>query len=249
MGPLFENRSMPVKTFKRLVSEKENLERILDNLSEGIIAHDKNRRILFFNRAAEEITGFQRKDILGQDCHEAFGAPFCGDRCSFKEGPPDSLEHATYPLNITTKGGTLRRIEMRVTGMRDLAGAFVGVLASFRDLTELVGLRRQLGEIHHFGIVGQDPKIIQIFKDIQDVAVNDYPVCITGETGTGKELVANAIHDQSLRAGKPFVPVNCGALPEGLLESELFGHIKGAFTGAVRDKKAVSYTHLRAHET
>jgi len=228
---------MPVSTFKSIATEKENLERILDNLSEGIIAHDKERRILFFNRAAEDITGYQRKDILGRDCHEAFGRPFCGDRCSFKDGPPDSLEHATYPLNIFTPEGKLLRIEMRVTGMHDQDGAFVGVLASFRDLTELIGLRLQLVELTHFGIVGQDPKIMQIFREIRDLATSDYPVCITGETGTGKELVANAIHDESLRAGKPFVPVNCGALPEGLLESELFGHVKGAFTGAVRDKK------------
>jgi PAS domain S-box-containing protein len=228
---------MPVSVFKSIAAEKENLERILDNLSEGIIAHDKERRILFFNRAAEEITGYQRQDILGRDCHEAFGRPFCGERCSFKDAPPDTLEHATYPLNIFTTEGKLRRIEMRVTGMLDRDGAFVGVLASFRDLTELMGLRLQLGELTHFGIIGQNPKMIQIFREIQDLATNDYPVCITGETGTGKELVANAIHDQSLRSGKPFVPVNCGALPEGLLESELFGHVKGAFTGAVRDKK------------
>lgn len=228
---------MPISTFKSIATEKENLERILDNLSEGIIAHDKERRILFFNRAAEDITGYQRKDILGRDCHEAFGRPFCGDRCSFKDGPPDSLEHATYPLNIFTPEGKLLRIEMRVTGMHDQDGAFVGVLASFRDLTELIGLRLQLVELTHFGIVGQDPKIMQIFREIRDLATSDYPVCITGETGTGKELVANAIHDESLRAGKPLVPVNCGALPEGLLESELFGHVKGAFTGAVRDKK------------
>jgi len=228
---------MPVAKFKAIAAEKENLERILDNLSDGIIAHDKERRILFFNRAAEEITGYQRQDILGKDCHEAFGGAFCGDRCSFKDGAPDSFEHATYPRNILTPEGKRRRIEMRVTGMHNNTGAFVGVLASFRDLTELIGLRRQLGELSHFGIVGQDPKIIQIFKEIQDLATSDYPVCITGETGTGKELVANAIHDESLRAGKAFVPVNCGALPEGLLESELFGHVKGAFTGAVRDKK------------
>jgi sigma-54 dependent transcriptional regulator, acetoin dehydrogenase operon transcriptional activator AcoR len=228
---------MPVSTFESMAAEKENLERILDNLSEGIIAHDKERRILFFNRAAEEITGYRRTDVLERDCHEAFGRPFCGDRCSFKEGPPDRLEHATYPLTIFTPEGKLRRIEMRVTGMHDHDGAFVGVLASFRDLTELIGLRLQLGELTHFGIVGQDPKMLQVFREIQDLAANDYPVCITGETGTGKELVANAIHEQGLRSGKPFVPVNCGALPEGLLESELFGHVKGAFTGAVRDKK------------
>lgn len=225
-------------TLESLVSDKENLERILDNLSEGIFAHDMERRILFFNRAAEEITGYRREDVVGKDCHEAFGGPFCGGNCSFQDGPPDFLEHAYYPLNILTTEGESRRVEMSVTGMRDSEGDFVGVLASFKDVTELIGLRLQLGEIKSFaGIVGQDPKVLRIYREIQDLAPNDYPVCITGETGTGKELVANAIHNESRRAGAPFVPVNCGALPEGLLESELFGHEKGAFTGAVRDKK------------
>ena len=87
------------------------------------------------------------------------------------------------------------------------------------------------------GIVGQDPKMVQIYRQIQRVAEHDYPVLITGETGTGKELVAAAIHSESRRHSGPFVPVNCGALPEGVVESELFGHVKGAFSGAVRDKK------------
>ena len=225
-------------TLDTLVSDKENLERILDNLSEGILAHDKERRILFFNRAAEDITGYRREDVLGKDCHEAFGRPLCGGNCSFRDGPPDFLEHTCYPLNILTTEGESRRVEMSVTGMRDSKGDFVGVLASFKDVTELIGLRLQLGELKSFaGIVGQDPKVLRIYKEIQDLAPNDYPVCIAGETGTGKELVANAIHNESRRAGEAFVPVNCGALPEGLLESELFGHEKGAFTGAVRDKK------------
>ncbi len=225
-------------TFDTLISDKENLERILDNLSEGILAHDKERRILFFNRAAEDITGYRREDVVGKDCHEAFGTPFCGGSCSFQEGPPNFFEHVCYPLNILTTEGESRRVEMSVTGMRDVKGDFVGVLASFKDVTELIGLRMQVGELESFaGIVGQDPKVLRIYKEIQDLAPNDYPVCIEGETGTGKELVANAIHNESRRAGRPFVPVNCGALPEGLLESELFGHEKGAFTGAVRDKK------------
>ena len=235
---ILKEKAMPVSKFKRLASEKENLVRILDNLSEGIIAHDKERHILFFNRAAERITGYLRQDVLGKDCHEAFGGPFCGDRCSFKDGAPDSFESAYYPLNIFTPEGKLRRIEMNVIGMQDDAGVFEGVISSFRDLTELIGLKLQVGELQHFnGIVGQDPKIIQIFREVQDLSESDLPVCITGETGTGKELAANAIHDHSPRSGKPFVPVNCGALPEGLLESELFGHVKGAFTGAIRDKR------------
>jgi DNA-binding NtrC family response regulator len=127
---------------------------------------------------------------------------------------------------------------MSVTGMVDDEGAFVGVLAAFRDLTEIISLQLRLGELTSFsGIVGRDRKMIEVYEQIRNLAASDYPVHITGETGTGKELVAAAIHNESPRAGRPFVPVNCGALPEGLLESELFGHVKGAFSGAIRDKK------------
>ena len=220
------------------ISDKKNLEDILDNLTEGIIAHDKERCILFFNRAAERITGHSREHVLGKDCHEVFGGPFCGGRCSFQQGSPDSLDHLYYPLNILTKEDQPRRLEMSVTGMKDNAGNLTGFIASFRDVTDLIGLKIQVGDLKGFaGIIGRDPKMLQVYRQIRDMATNNYPVHISGETGTGKELVAAAIHNESRRGGSPFVPVNCGALPEGVLESELFGHVKGAFTGAVRDKK------------
>jgi len=221
-----------------ILADKKNLERILDSLMEGIIAHDKGRRILFFNRAAEEITGYDRAEVLGRDCHDAFGSPFCGGRCSFCGEPPNSWTNVDYPLNLVTKEGSSRRIEMSVTGMTDEAGCFTGVLAAFRDVTDLLGLQIRLGQITSFaGIIGQDHKMLQIFEQIRELATNDYPVYLTGETGTGKEIVASAIHNESQRGGRPFVPINCGALPEGVLESELFGHVKGAFSGAIRDKK------------
>ncbi len=229
---------MPFTALQKIAVDKKNLERILDNLMEGIIAHDMERRILFFNRAAERITGYRKNEVLQRDCHKAFGEPFCGGRCSFCGEAPKSWAHAEYPLNIVTKDGKPRRIEMSVTGMTDEAGSLVGVLAAFRDVTDLLGLQIRLGKLNSFaGIVGQDHKMRGIFKQIRELSTNDYPVHISGETGTGKELVAAAIHDESRRGGGPFVPVNCGALPEGTLESELFGHVRGAFTGAVRDKK------------
>jgi PAS domain S-box-containing protein len=221
-----------------ILADKKNLERILDSLMEGIIAHDKERRILFFNRAAEKITGYDRAEVLGRDCHDAFGSPFCGGRCSFCGEPPNSWTNVDYPLNLVTKEGRSRRIEMSVTGMTDEAGCFTGVLAAFRDVTDLIGLQIKLGQITSFaGIIGQDHKMLKIFEQIRELATNDYPVYLTGETGTGKEIVAAAIHNESRRGGRPFVPINCGALPEGVLESELFGHVKGAFSGAIRDKK------------
>ncbi len=229
---------METVSLERLLSDKKNLERILDNLVEGIIAHDTERHILFFNSAAEEITGYDRRDLLGRDCHKAFGGPFCGGRCSFLNEVPTSLDHISYPLNILTRKGETRSVEMNVSGMKNERGDFMGVIASFRDVTDLLSLRIQTGKLDSFaGIIGRDPKMLRLYKQIRDMAANDYPVHISGETGTGKELVAAAIHNQSRRSGGTFVPVNCGALPEGILESELFGHVKGAFTGAVRDKR------------
>ena len=229
---------MKTADLKKIVADQENLKRILDNLSEGIIAHDNERHILFFNRTAEKITGYKRTEALGRDCHEVFGGPFCGGKCSFKEPPPDPWVDKTYPLNILTKQGEPRRIEMTITGMNDNQGSLAGVIASFRDVTDMIGLKVHAGQLNGFaGIVGRDHKMRQIYKQIRELGSNDYPVHITGETGTGKELVANAIHNEGRQDGGAFVPINCAALPEGVLESELFGHVKGAFTGAMRDKK------------
>ena len=229
---------MPEKKFKQLLNSEKTLTRILDNLKEGIIAHDLNRRIFFFNREAERITGYKRDDILNADCHQAFGEPFCGERCLFKNENvivPDTTE---YPVSFVTKDGEARSIAMSVSKMRDEAGEVFGVIAFMKDISDIVSFRLRHEEITGYAnIVGHDHKMLQVFQQIRDLSGYDYPVHIYGETGTGKELVAEAIHAASRRAGAPFVPINCGALPEGLIESELFGHVRGAFTGAIRDKK------------
>jgi PAS domain S-box-containing protein len=225
-------------SLENLMCHRDNLEHVLDNLKEGIIAHDMSRRIFFFNQEAERISGYSRKDVLGKDCHEAFGHPFCGGRCKFCDEVPDITDNSESTLTITTRSGESRRVEMSITSMMDDGGDLVGVLTSFRDITDLFSLQLQAGKLTSFGnIIGQDHKMYKIFKHIRDVSGYDYPVHISGETGTGKELVAHAIHNESSRNGASFVPINCGALPEGLIESELFGHVRGAFTGAIRDKK------------
>ncbi len=229
---------MGERSFDELLVNTRNLEHILDNLKEGIIAHDVNRRIFFFNKEAESITGYQREEVLGRDCHEVFGEPFCGERCSFCGSTPLAGEPKEYTITPPTRKGDPRRVEISVTPMQDENGNVIGVLASFRDLTDLFCLRLKAEQLTRFdNIIGQDVKMLHLFQQIRDVADYDYPVHIFGETGTGKELVAAAIHRESRRGGAPFVPINCGALPEGLLESELFGHVKGAFSGAIRDKK------------
>ncbi len=247
-----------------LTLDRNNLELVLDNLRDGIIAHDTKRKIIFFNRAAAKITGYSRQEVLGRDCHDIFGAPFCGERCSFcnqiETDKPDGSEsfsdrldksqlhspksdelalnrYLEYPITITTKDGESRHVEMNITGIID-KDVLKGVIASFRDITEHEALTAKARELTSFsGIVGKEKVMLNLFQQIRDVASYDYPVHIHGETGTGKERVAYALHNESRRAGALFVPVNCGAIPEGLVESELFGHVKGAFSGALRERK------------
>jgi PAS domain S-box-containing protein len=222
-----------------LLAGRRNGELVLDNLQEGIIAHDLNRRIFFFNQAAERITGYRREEVLGRDCHLVFPGNFCGGKCSFCRGDcAPALPGKPYSLCFRSRDGGDLYLEMNITAITDPAGAVRGVVASFRDLSREIELAGRLGEIEQFaGIIGRDPKMQEMYQTIRDLADSRVPVLITGESGTGKELVAAAVHSEGSRAGKLFVPVNCGALPENLLESELFGHVRGAFTGAIRDKK------------
>ncbi len=222
-----------------LLDSRKNSELVLDNLQEGIIAHDLDRRIFFFNRAAERITGYSRSEVLGRDCHLVFPGNFCGGKCSFcRNDCAPQLPDKPYSMQFHSRDGRELQLEMGITAITDPAGCVQGVVASFRDLSRELELAGRLGEIEQFaGIIGRDHQMQEIYRTIRELADSNVPVLITGESGTGKELVAAAIHSEGNRAGKLFVPINCGALPESLLESELFGHVRGAFTGAVRDKK------------
>jgi PAS domain S-box-containing protein len=212
---------------------------LLDNVSDGIMAHDLDRRIFHFNKAAEEITGYKREEIIGKDCHDVFPGRLCGGKCLFCQDPaPSGPGSVKREIDINTKSGERRTVDSTLRMMSDVDGRDIGVLLSFHDVTRERALARRVGEINQFsGIIGHDQKMLEIYDLIRDLADTDVPVLIQGESGTGKELVAAAIHNEGLRGNKLFVPINCGALPESLLESELFGHVKGAFTGAIRDKK------------
>lgn len=220
-----------------LTAQKHSTEVLLDNFTEGIIIHDNKRIISWFNRAAEKITGFDRQDVIGRDCFDVYPGGLCGGKCLFREEIPN-LEKINYPLVITTRDGSHKRVEMVMSSLKNDQGVLQGVLACFHDVTEVTLLRKTLKTVQSFhGLIGADDKMQDIYELIGDLASSDCAVLIQGESGTGKELVAGAIHGEGVRAGKPFVTVNCGALPEGILESELFGHVRGAFTGAIRDKK------------
>jgi sigma-54 dependent transcriptional regulator, acetoin dehydrogenase operon transcriptional activator AcoR len=225
---------------KALSVTRRNFELILDNMVDGVMAHTAHRRIFFFNRAAESITGYRRDEILGQDCHEVFPGRFCGGDCEYCNGINRSHGRSVQEKDVvfTGKAGQKRNLKMSVLPLADEAGKGVGALISFKDNTELTQLKRRIK--HHYnldGLVGRDPKMLLLFDHIREVAAVDVPVIIEGESGTGKELVANAIHNLGKRANRPFVAINCGALPETILESELFGHVRGAFSGAVQNRK------------
>jgi PAS domain S-box-containing protein len=207
---------------------------------DGIMAHTTNRRIFFFNKAAEEITGFKREDIIGKDCHEVFPGRFCGGICDFCESVNQQkikqVEDSEVIFNRVD--GKTRILKMSIMPVSDSDNEGVGALISFKDETELKQLKSRIKHHHSIGgLIGRDPKMLELFEQIREVSNVLVPVLIEGESGTGKELVANAIHDTGPRAEKPFVAINCGALPEGVLESELFGHEKGAFSGAVQERK------------
>lgn len=223
------------------ILDHDNLNLILDNLKLGIIAHTPERIITFFNKEAEKITGYLKEDVIGKDCHLVFQAPFCGGKCSFCDGvdtPDFSLGDKEYPLNIITKDGSSKQLEMNVSAIINKDNVFKGVLASFKDVTETFNMSLKAENLSNFaGIIGKDKTMQDIFRQIRDVALYNYPVHVSGDTGTGKERVANAIHDISSYGNGAFVPVNCGAIPEGIVESELFGHVKGAFSGAVKERK------------
>jgi len=160
-----------------LLSVRRNAELILDNLSEGIIAHDLGRRFFFFNRAAEEITGLSRQEVLGRDCHAIFPDKFCSSHCSFCEGMALPLfPSAPYPITIQSRDGETRQVEMFVLPLRDSRQQPMGVVASLRDMTREYELARRLGEIEQFaGIIGRDSKMQELYRTIRELADRDDP--------------------------------------------------------------------------
>ena len=227
--------------YSAFVRQKKNTENILDSLTEGIIAHDLQRKIFFFSSGAERLTGLSQAEVLGRDCHEVFGPSLCGAACNFDgaSGSPARIERLPYATALKKRDGSTVELEVTRMSFKNDNAEIVGVLASLNDKSRVRRhIQQQLSPASEYrGIIGQDYTMQLIFDLIRDLGESDFSVVISGESGTGKELVAKAIHDESRRADRLFVPVNCGALPEGTLESELFGHVRGSFTGAIRDKK------------
>lgn len=210
---------------------------ILDCVVEGIFTVDKELRITYFNHAAEKITGVNKIEAIGQYCFEALRTNICEKSCPIKESLTTGKNTINLQVNILRPDGKQLPISVNATVLKDEKGNIIGGVETFRDLSIIEALRKEIKQKYTFeDIVSKNHKILQIFSILPNIAESDSTVLIQGPSGSGKELFARAIHNLSFRKNKPFVAINCGALPDNLLESELFGYVKGAFTDAKKDK-------------
>jgi PAS domain S-box-containing protein len=210
---------------------------ILDSLGEGVITIDKDFRVTFFNRAAEIITGYKREEVSGRLCKVVFDCELCETKCPIGLILETNQNIYDFTSNILLKDGSRKSIKLNAAILKNGDDIPKGGVISFRDLSEIEALKEDGKSMTSFyGIIGQSKAMQQIFELIKEISKSDAAVLIQGESGTGKEMIANAIQATSLRKGKPFVKVNCSVFPENLLASELFGHVKGAFTDAIKDR-------------
>ncbi len=210
---------------------------ILESISDGVFTVDREWKVTSFNRSAETITGIPREEAIGRHCSDVFRSSLCGEDCplhqTLKSGKPQIGKSAFF---INSEGERVP-ISISTAVLRDEGGEIIGGAETFRDLSEVEALYQELEERYTLGdLVSHSPRMQQLFEVLSAIAASPSNVLILGETGTGKEVMARAVHEHSQRSDGPFVAVNCGALPDALLESELFGYKAGAFTGANKDK-------------
>jgi PAS domain S-box-containing protein len=211
--------------------------KILESVSDGVFTIDSQKRILFFNRAAEGITGFRADEAIGQYCFDIFRADICEKNCALNQTLSEGTPQINLPARIISKNGESKSIRLSTAILKNELDEILGAVETFRDVTELESLRRRAERIFMpEDIVGVHPRINEILSFLPDIAQSDSSVVIEGPTGSGKELIARAIHQLSHRKKGPFVALNCAALPDSLLEAELFGYSKGAFTGATQSR-------------
>jgi len=216
---------------------KRDLQAILDSLSEGIVTLDDEGKVIDVNRAACEILEIRKNEAVQAGCPALLGDDLCAHGAELRNSIRERRPIREYEVSTTTPSGTHKVIALRTNVLRDNKGRARGGVVIFRDVSEITALRRDLGERYRLhNIVGKSKQMQEVFGLLEEVADSDATVLIEGESGTGKELVARACHYLSARGSGPFVAVNCSALAESLLESELFGHVRGAFTGAIRNK-------------
>jgi PAS domain S-box-containing protein len=212
-------------------------EAILESISDGVFTVDLEWRITSFNRAAEEITGIPRGEAIGRRCSDVFRSSMCEVECAIRTTLATERPVIGKSGYIINSDGRRIPISVSTAVLRDAEAAIIGGAETFRDLSEVEALRSELeGGLRVGELSSRSPLMRKVIEVLPAIADSPSTVLIQGETGTGKELVARTIHSLSPRRKGPFIGVNCGALPDTLLESELFGYKAGAFTGANRDK-------------
>ena len=210
---------------------------ILDSVADGVFTVDREWRISSFNRAAEEITGVPREEALGQRCCEVFRASICESGCALRHTLETGENVVNKKVFIVDTDGTKLPVSVSTAILRGKDGQPKGGVETFRDLSHVEQLRKELeGRFSLGDIIGRSRPMRDLFEVLPAIAASESTVVVHGASGTGKELFARAIHQLSPRRDKRFVAINCGALPDTLLENELFGHVAGAFTDARRDK-------------
>jgi len=210
---------------------------ILDCVPDGVFTVDSDWRIVSFNHAAEQITGVRRAEAIGRPCCEVFRTSICERACALKQTLATGRPVVNKVVYIVNARGERIPISISTAALKDSRGRTTGGVESFRDLRLVNELRQEAEQQDSFSdILGRSTAMRRVFDLLPAVAESDSTVLLEGASGTGKELVARAIHQLSHRKARRFVAINCGALPDALLESELFGYQAGAFTDAKKDK-------------
>lgn len=210
---------------------------ILDSVSEGVFTVDLDWRITSFNQAAEKITGISRQEAIGKPCRDVLRADVCETGCTLAETMKTGNPIVNKAVHIVDTEGKKKTIAISTALLKNSKDEVIGGVETFRDTSAIEQLRKEIkGQYSCEDIISQSHKMQNLFAILPNIAESNATILIEGESGTGKELFAKAIHNLSFRKDKPFIAVNCGALPDTLLESELFGYKAGAFTDAKKDK-------------
>ncbi len=210
---------------------------IFNSISDGIFTVDKNCKITSFNRSAEEITGFSASEAIHKHCFDIFRTDICNKRCALKDTLKTEQPIENIRVTIISRNGREIPISVTTTLLRDKQNTIIGAVELFKDISELENLRERINKKKNLDqIVSVNPNMQKIIGLLPSIAESDCNVLIQGPSGSGKELFAQIIHNLSARKYGPYIKINCAALPAQLLESELFGYEKGAFTDAKRDK-------------
>ena len=239
---ILQDHSPIADLIDRIHYEERSYKTILNNLDVGIFTVNRGGHITFFNNEAEKISGYDRRQVLGRPCSYFFDDQAADDMCLFREPMQKDWMYKSREGEIKAPTGESIPIRANYIPLKNEKEIVIGGLATFHDLTLVRQLDQAIRDRYTFhDMIGKSPEMQKVFEKVTIVAGTDATILIEGPTGTGKDLLAKVVHHSSPRTSNPFVKVNCAAIPQDLLESELFGYAKGAFTGAERDKPGRFY--------